>query len=200
MQGWPTPPAISDLNNQIEKLKAAEKALRDTLDSSTADLLQEAHVRWHDDDKLIAARLAFSHYLEEWAATKTIVESTLGRLVPEGAENFKPPYRIPNQLLAPDGQLRSAVVDQPYSLALVASGGRAPYTWTVDAGALPGWLTLDTNGTLSGTPTISGTFSFTVTVTDAGLSTRIKEFILPVSPAPVPNAEQRFRPTRRTSL
>ncbi|RZK99271.1 MAG: hypothetical protein EOO62_25035, partial [Hymenobacter sp.] len=47
-----------------------------------------------------------------------------------------------------------------------ASGGTAPYTFAITAGALPAGLTLTSAGTLSGTPTANGTFNFTVTATD----------------------------------
>jgi hypothetical protein len=61
----------------------------------------------------------------------------------------------------PNGQQGTA-----YSQALSATGGTAPYTYAITAGALPTGLTL-TNGTIAGTPTTNGTFNFTVTATDA---------------------------------
>ena len=55
----------------------------------------------------------------------------------------------------------------PYSKTLSVSGGVAPFTWSRTAGNLPNGITLNsTTGTLSGTPTQFGTFSFTVRVTD----------------------------------
>lgn len=55
-----------------------------------------------------------------------------------------------------------------YSVALAASGGLAPYSWTIMQGSLPKGLTLNaTSGVISGTPTASGTSSFTVQVSDA---------------------------------
>lgn len=57
--------------------------------------------------------------------------------------------------------------DAAYSATLVASGGTAPYGFAITAGALPSGLSLATNGTLSGTPTVNGSFAFTATVTDA---------------------------------
>jgi hypothetical protein len=50
------------------------------------------------------------------------------------------------------------------NFVLSASGGTSPYTWT--ARGLPAGLTV-TNGAITGTPTASGTFSVTVTVTDS---------------------------------
>jgi len=54
-----------------------------------------------------------------------------------------------------------------YSANLQASGGTSPYTWSVAAGSLPAGVTLSSNGTISGTPSASGAFSFTVQVKDS---------------------------------
>lgn len=54
-----------------------------------------------------------------------------------------------------------------YSAAISASGGAAPYAYAVTSGSLPGGLALSSSGALSGTPTASGSSSFTVTATDA---------------------------------
>lgn len=53
-----------------------------------------------------------------------------------------------------------------------ASGGTAPYVYTVSAGALPGGLVLDSaTGCITGTPLVTGTFSFDVTATDVNGNT-----------------------------
>jgi putative Ig domain-containing protein len=49
---------------------------------------------------------------------------------------------------------------------MAASGGTAPYYWSV-VGVFPPGLTLPVSGTASGTPTSAGTFKFTVQVDDA---------------------------------
>ncbi|WP_440106338.1 beta strand repeat-containing protein [Acidovorax sp. BL-A-41-H1] len=60
----------------------------------------------------------------------------------------------------------------PYATTnLAASGGTAPYTYAITAGALPGGLTLTGAGVLSGTPTATGSFNFTVTATDSSTGT-----------------------------
>ena len=55
-----------------------------------------------------------------------------------------------------------------YSQKVAASGGAAPYSYAVTAGALPGGLSLNAStGVISGTATAVGSASFSVTATDA---------------------------------
>jgi hypothetical protein len=61
----------------------------------------------------------------------------------------------------PDGTLT------PYSTTLAASGGTPGYTWSLISGALPPGLGISTGGVISGTPTATGTYIFTVKVTDS---------------------------------
>jgi Putative Ig domain/Bacterial lectin len=54
-----------------------------------------------------------------------------------------------------------------YGDTLTESGGTAPFTWSVASGSLPAGISLSPDGNLSGTPTATGTFAFTIQVTDA---------------------------------
>ncbi|HUK15634.1 MAG TPA: putative Ig domain-containing protein [Bryobacteraceae bacterium] len=63
--------------------------------------------------------------------------------------------------------LPSGEAGAPYSAALSATGGVSPYTWTLAAGQLPPGLTLNTNGTIGGTPVTVGGFAFAVQVSDS---------------------------------
>jgi hypothetical protein len=67
-----------------------------------------------------------------------------------------------------------------YSYTFSGVGGRTPYVWTLATGTLPSGLTLTTGGLLSGTPTVNGTFNFTVRMTDS-LSPTGQTATLPVS-------------------
>jgi hypothetical protein len=51
-------------------------------------------------------------------------------------------------------------------VALGATGGKSPYTWSIGSGALPDGLALSGN-TVGGTPTLAGSFAFSVKVADA---------------------------------
>ncbi len=71
----------------------------------------------------------------------------------------------PPALACPTG---TGQVGVAYSSALVASGGVAPYTFSISSGSLPAGLTLNTStGAITGTPTSAGTFNFTAQVVDS---------------------------------
>ncbi|GFO62801.1 S8 family serine peptidase [Geomonas paludis] len=64
-------------------------------------------------------------------------------------------------------QLPPGLMLIPYRYPIAATGV-APFNWSLTAGALPQGLSLDpVTGELNGTPTASGTFTFTVRVSDA---------------------------------
>ena len=64
--------------------------------------------------------------------------------------------------------LPNTVTNVAYSRTLTAAGGTAPYTWSIAGGSLPPGLTLTGGGIITGTPTTTGTFSFTAQVRDTG--------------------------------
>jgi len=64
--------------------------------------------------------------------------------------------------------LPKAYLKQHYETHLEARGGITPLRWEVADGALPGGVVLGRDGVLSGVPTETGEFRFTVTVTDSG--------------------------------
>lgn len=63
--------------------------------------------------------------------------------------------------------LPGGTVGKSYSAALSAAGGTAPYSWSVVSGQLPAGLSLSPTGVISGTPTVSGQYTFTVQVKDS---------------------------------
>ena len=76
----------------------------------------------------------------------------------------------------------SRVGDALSPIVLQAAGGPSPYTWEIVSGSPPSGVTLDRDtGTISGTPSDSGDYLFTVLVTDANAQTAEKEFILHVA-------------------
>lgn len=134
-----------------------------------------------------------------------IAVSVVGDIVPEADETFFVNLGAPVNATLADAQglgtivdddvpvevgpptLPSAAVAAGYSQSIVASGGTGPYTFAVSAGALPAGLSLATNGTLAGTPTAGGSFTFTVTATDSspvpGPFTASRAYSISVAPA-----------------
>jgi hypothetical protein len=82
-----------------------------------------------------------------------------------GARSYTLTVAAPTIAVIP-AVLAEATRNVAYSQSLSASGGTAPYSFAITAGALPAGLTLAPNGTLSGSPSAIGSFSFTATATD----------------------------------
>lgn len=61
--------------------------------------------------------------------------------------------------------LKPAAAGSPYSFALQAAGVPSTTSWEVTSGALPAGLALSKDGTISGTPTATGSSTFTVKAT-----------------------------------
>jgi uncharacterized protein (TIGR03437 family) len=71
--------------------------------------------------------------------------------------------------------LPAGISGVPYSQQLAATGGVTPYTWSVTGGALPAGLSLaPSTGILSGAPTATGSFSFTIQAADNSAATQAK--------------------------
>jgi hypothetical protein len=85
-----------------------------------------------------------------------------------GTEPLSITINAPLPLSVTTTSLPNGVLNTAYpSTTLQATGGVPPFTWTVTSGSLPTGLALAANGTISGTPTATGTSDFTVEVTDS---------------------------------
>ena len=75
-----------------------------------------------------------------------------------------------------------------YNQTIITSGGVAPITYAVGTGALPAGLKLNNVGTVIGTPTSSGTSTFTINATDDGtppLTVPSPTYTVTINPPPV---------------
>ncbi|WP_162782219.1 putative Ig domain-containing protein [Arenimonas caeni] len=109
------------------------------------------------------------------------------------AQNYTIDVPAPTIVVDP-ATLANGIAGEAYAATLTANGGIGPYGFAVSAGALPPGLTLSTGGALSGTPTASGSFAFTVTATDANGQTGSRDYtlvtavpVLSVTPASLPS-------------
>jgi Putative Ig domain len=87
-----------------------------------------------------------------------------------------------------------------YSFTFTATGGHLPLSWTVTAATLPPGLTLNPDGTLTGTPTAANStpFAFTVTVTDSSTPTPATDSVacaITISEPPPPSIYNTPPPT-----
>ena len=94
------------------------------------------------------------------------------------------PFAISTAALLPAGAVGTA-----YSQTLQATGGKGAITWSLASGTLPPGLSLNgATGSISGTPTASGAFSFTVQATDSTGAISRQSFTVNIAgppPAPV---------------
>jgi hypothetical protein len=137
-----------------------------------------------------------------------------------GSQSFS--IQIATQLVVTTSALVQGTVGMQYTQQLEATGGTPPYTWTLgtftmpttapsaasrargsvrrsrpaaapsSSGSLPPGLLLATNGALTGVPTTSGTYSFTVVATDQQQNAALKQFTVIVSAIAILN---RYLPT-----
>lgn len=108
------------------------------------------------------------------AAVLTLLVACSGELGTVGE-----PLRVLNSGLA-DG-----FVGEPYVATIMVAGGLRPFTFAVAEGVPPPGVALQ-GGSLRGTPTELGSFSFTVTVSDANLSKTFTDYTLIVAEIPPP--------------
>jgi CSLREA domain-containing protein len=77
--------------------------------------------------------------------------------------------------------LPGGTTGQAYNQTVTALPAGGNYSFAVTSGTLPNGLTLQPNGTLSGTPTASGTFTFRVSATGFGSCTGFRDYSLVIA-------------------
>jgi hypothetical protein len=116
----------------------------------------------------------FKFFIEDAAGNRSVWEVKNSAFAKDfWLAGFASPLDISFRILTTE--LPAAVATKSYSAQLSTFAGTAPMTWAVTVGALPAGVSLAPAGTgeesrggrLSGTSSASGTFSFTVEVTDA---------------------------------
>ena len=80
--------------------------------------------------------------------------------------------------------LANDIAGTAYSQTITTSGGTIPITFSTPAYELPPGLTLSSIGTLTGTPTAAGSYSFTVTARDAVWASVSKNYQVTIGVGP----------------
>jgi len=94
-----------------------------------------------------------------------VVSNSTGTVTSNAASLTVNPAPVPPSITTsslPDGTVGAA-----YNAGLSATGGTAPYSWGLASGSLPTGLSLNSSGSISGTPTSTGPFPFTIRVRDS---------------------------------
>lgn len=108
-----------------------------------------------------SGRIAFRYYVTSGGPEGTVSDYM-------GIDNVVyTPYVCPTITLTAGGALSGGIAGTAYSSTLTQTGALGATNFEVTAGALPTGLTISSNGTISGTPTATGTFNFDITMTDA---------------------------------
>ncbi len=90
----------------------------------------------------------------------------------------------PGPLTITTTSVLDGTLDVPYSATLVATGGTPPISWSNTGGALPTGLSLNPlTGVISGTPTATGTFNFSVTATDTTGAHLTQQLTITINPS-----------------
>ena len=102
-------------------------------------------------------------------------------------------YTVNAPTMSLPATLADGVVGRPYSQTLSATGGTAPYTFSITAGSLPTGLTLNgATGVVSGTPSTAGTSTFTIAALDSRSFRVTEDYTVTVAafaPDPTEDAE-----------
>ena len=122
----------------------------------------------------------------------TTISATLGSVSGNTTLTIQPP-----PLAITTTSLPSGAVSTAYTTTSAASGGIAPYAWSLAGGTLPPGLTLSSTGVITGTPTTTGTSSFTVRAADAAFPSRRRPVCSP-SPSTPPARRPHWRYDRGT--
>jgi len=100
--------------------------------------------------------------------SKTILLLFLGLLATRSTSFAQQGAATGEPLVVRTTSLPKAYLRQQYETHLEARGGITPLRWEITEGAAPAGIVLGRDGVLSGAPTETGEFKFTVTVTDGG--------------------------------
>lgn len=148
-----------------------------------------SQVRWSASAGTISTSGLFTAPTVSSAATATITATSAA--VPSASASSTisvTPVTSANLAVSTTG-LPDASQGSAYSASLSATGGSQPYAWSVTAGSLPAGMSLNAAGILSGTPSKTGSFSFTAKVADAASHNASSALAVTVN---IPNTNAKF--------
>jgi hypothetical protein len=203
----------SEYKALIEKLKVLRPNAKMYIQSVGPDFFEGANTESYDNDGLtptgptandyrdVQRALATSHSYCEYVDFEGLYPSTVDFMAdgvhPTDTANTRYAMGIKNKstllgtvlpvtsLAFYRSSIRSFIQTVPSVSIITATGGKPPYVFTLASGTLPTGLTLNPDGTITGTAASSFANLIGVTVKDANNTTVTQSFGLTVTPAPV---------------
>jgi hypothetical protein len=183
-----TPPAIT-LQPTSQTVTAGQAATFTVTATGTAPLTYQ----WDQGGTAISGATGSSYTIPTTAIGNSgsvytvLVTNMAGTVTSTAATLTVAPLVTPTSLTLTPITPVAGQVGTAYALPLVAAGGTAPYTWSVQSGALPAGLSFAANtGTISGTPLTAGTSTFVIAVRDSGTPVQTASTTLSISIAAAP--------------
>jgi hypothetical protein len=173
-------------------------AVNGTLRSSVVPSVTSVALAVLDNTAAAVLQATLSAGVQPWAAVGCDLVSDGAELNLPTAANNAEHTKADHQLVKPPAivmgggggsgvfpyvsAIQGGTVGSAYSETVdIAGVSSPPYTFAVTSGALPSGLSLNTStGVISGTPTIAGTSTFTITATDATSQTGSQTFSIDV--------------------
>jgi putative Ig domain-containing protein len=139
-------------------------------------------VTWSASAGTISSSGLFTAPTVAAATAVTITATSTADATAKGTAGVSVAPASTNGLSITTTTLPSAITGMSYSATMNATGGKTPYQWSMSAGSLPPGLQLNSStGTISGTPSQTGTFQFTAQVKDSSSQTANQGLDIPVS-------------------
>jgi len=105
-------------------------------------------------------------YQNKQLSTKRLGSLKINKIM-LGTQEIFPRVQAPISITVPGGVPHMTQYTPIEAFQIVASGGTAPYVFTVVSGGFPDGITMSTGGYVSGTPQTAGYYTITVRVDDA---------------------------------
>ena len=181
-QTYPAPTGVSSTNLTVTPPSPEPLGTTETLTAAITPSGLTGTVQFLDGTIDIGAPVAVSGGQASLSTTSLTVGShsltaifTPGSAAASGSRSNVVPYVVNasgTPLAVSTTSLPAGMFGVAYSTTLMATGGVGTYSWSVTAGSLPPALSLNaSSGLISGTPTVSGTVTFTVQVSDSSTPT-----------------------------
>ena len=175
------------LRNETNTQSGAAPSVGDKLTAVVSPTQSTVNYQWLRGSNVISGATGASYTLTDADEGARISVKVTGYGAYAGTQTSAQTAVVlpkPAKPVIDDITLPGVMVGNAYNTRLTAQGGSV--TWQLASGSMPDGLSLNADGTITGTPEKSGQFSFTVTASNAAGTSDPKSFSLTVAPIPTP--------------